>query len=519
MLSEKLKLGLSNKTLVDENSLKILLSQAGITNTDLATLYPLDVPRINNLSEAVALRLSSIDKDAPIRRVLDPDRDEMTFFLIRSLETFLDTLNSEEKISLKNGLYAYREIDRALDLYNHRLPLLGTVSQTAPLKDQDVIALLIVDDIRYPLALFNNKFVTLHKDANEKLMTEYINKISTKLILYNFMAWEALFDAIDNKNDDIFKIKREFEYSLLDFDLLIPTTEVKSYSAHDFMEKTFAGFVLNLGVLKGADDELIGQYFFSGASTAAGIAQSQKHARINSYDDIIRKAIKLAADKDVPQKIKAKLEEFLQNQKMLFPEAYNKFSSTRGIQKLWEVLLDRLAAEAKQPDKAFFEDYHNFYFTGNFLNDKETGIEFKPDVIREFNKTFYAEKSELNGRLLNYFKLCSGEAGGNLGLKGVLETYPNSDVDYIKAYKKAAIKLMLSVFEGRGLEPEQAYIGQMFYDNQKEEIKPIADSDLYADDFYLVYDFIWKSAQKLADRPELRRLFVEDDIWKIANSN
>ncbi len=518
VLIEKLKLGLSNKKLVDENSLKILLSQAGITNTDLAALYPLKLPGINSLSEAVAYRLASVDKDVINHQLINADEDEMTFFLIRNLETFINVLNGEEKISLKNGLYAYREIDRAIDLYNHRLPLLSNISRTAPLKNQDILALMIIDDIRYPLAVFNNKFVTLHKETRGGLMTKYINKIATKLIIYNFLAWEALFDATDTSDKDIFKVQRSFEYSLLNFDLLIPMTKEKSYSAHDFTEKTFAGLALNLGVLKGAGDDLIWQYFFSDAAALKNIERSQKRTRINSYDDIIRKAIKLTYG-DSPPEVKSKFKGFIQSQKLLFFEVYNKFSSTTGIQKLWELLLARLATEARQPDKAFFEKYHNFYFTGNFIRNSQAEVEFKPDVVRGFNKTFYAEESSLPRQLSNYFKLCSGEEGGNLGINGVLETYRNTDVDYIKAYKKAAISLMLRVFEGRGLEPEQAYIGQMFYDNQQRKIKSIVNSDLYSDDFYLVYDFIWKAARKLADRPELRRLFVEDNAWKIANKN
>jgi hypothetical protein len=77
---------------------------------------------------------------------------------------------------------------------------------------------------------------------------------------------------------------------------------------------------------------------------------------------------------------------------------------------------------------------------------------------------------------------------------------------------------MPQVFEGRGLEPEQIYIGQMLYDNQQQKIKPIKQTDLYSDDFYRIYDWIWECAQESADHPQIRGIFVDDESWSMINT-
>jgi hypothetical protein len=53
----------------------------------------------------------------------------------------------------------------------------------------------------------------------------------------------------------------------------------------------------------------------------------------------------------------------------------------------------------------------------------------------------------------------------------------------------------------------------MFYDNQRGQNKPIADSDLLSDDFFDIYDWIWESAREFAEYPQIRSIFIDDATW------
>jgi hypothetical protein len=518
---ERLKLGLSNKRVVGTNSMKIFINETISTINDLLKTYKITPPPINTLSEALEFRSVSGNLNNQTKQIKDTEKTKRMFFLINNLNNFLYILNNQKgqiSFDIEN---IYSSINSMLDIYHHNYPFLG-INSAAISKNKNALLLMSLldkDNIRYPFLVLDEKLLNREEYPQNEHTALLRKKIISKLIMHNFLACEVIFYVIENNGQEIFNSDLHLKFRLLDFDILFPVINTKKISAKRLVEDTLASLVLNLNLLKETDDDFIYHYLFSDIDNLHSHKLIQKpidNKRVSCLDDVIRKTLEVKASK-LPPSVQLQTEQFILDQLSSYSAIYKNLESASAIQKVWELVIASVVKEKSKQNPVLFNEYYNFYSQAHF-NEKDSSEkgEFKKEIINTFVKTFYTPANgeiDLENCLSSFFILCGGEDRGNWGLKGVIDEYGSSDLKYIRTYRNASVDLLQKTLLGKGLNPGDWYICKIFYDNQLDKNKPIADSDLFSEEFFRVYEWIWESAFEFSHYPEIRKIFVDDDAW------
>jgi hypothetical protein len=442
---------------------------------------------------------------------VNPSELEEMYFLINYFKSGLQSALTQatRRSQFEAILRGYEQL---IELYNHFLPFMYDFDLRAvTAQEHDVLFLTLLD------RQLKASLLSLKSRACERLPQDDCRQIERKydsiipyLLTHNLANLDVVFSAVERRQLDVFKFKKEIHFQLFNFDLLYEVRETRVLDAKAFVDEAFGGFELNMEMVSSAGDSTILEYFFGDfrSRILPNLRRSADSSNLRNFDDAVQKVVRLSLSGDVPEPVRSQLKAFLDDPAGRLSGGFKRLSTWRSFGNLWNDMATKVGEEATRPG-SFFEGYQRFY--GNAMFEKWGGQEacFRKEIDSGFVAKFSREKGQAVQRA-NVLETLDG-------LQATLKGNAGPACLYVEAYRRALVDLMRKALLGFGLSRGAPYVASDIFDNQaggEGAAKALTDSLWASRGLFDLYDWIYDGDRRFSSTPSIKTLFGRDESGK-----